>query len=107
MVVNVSDYLTNTTNNNPRTSQLNDLVERMNKNLMGRVRCLLSKEKLPNSYWGEALLTATYVINLSPSIALQSDVPNRFWCGKYVFYDHLRVFGCKEKYMCPKMRGQS
>ena len=39
--------------------------------------------------------TIAYVINLSPTVALQGDVPNRVWYGKNVSYDHLRVFGCK------------
>ena len=37
----------------PKTPQLNGLVERMNRTLMERVRCLLSEAKLPNSFWGE------------------------------------------------------
>ena len=37
---------------------------------------MFSEAKLPNSFWGEALLTATHVINLSPVVSLQSDVPN-------------------------------
>ena len=91
----------------PKTPQLNGLAERMNRTLMERVRCLLSEAKLPNSFWGEALLTAAHVINLTPVVALQSDVPNSVWYGKDVFYDHLRVFGCNPLYMCKKMRGQS
>ena len=79
-----------------KTPQLNGLVETMNSTLMERVRCLLSEAKLPNSFWGEALLTAAHVINLSPVVALQSDVPNSVWYGKDVSYDHLRVFGCKD-----------
>ena len=35
---------------------------------MERVRCLLSKAKLPNSLWGETLLTVAHVINLSPTL---------------------------------------
>ena len=62
---------------------------------MKRVRCLLCEAKLPNSFWGEALLTAAHVINLSPTIALQSDVPNSVWYGKDISCDHLRVFGYK------------
>ena len=62
---------------------------------MERVRCLLSEAKLSNSFWGEALLTATHVINLSPVVSLKSDVPNSVWYGKDVSYDHLRVFGQK------------
>jgi len=44
---------------------------------------------------GEALMTAVYLINLSPSYPLQGDVPNRVWYNKDVSYDHLKVFGCK------------
>ena len=68
----------------PKTPQLNGLAERMNMTLMERVRCLLSEGKLPNSFWGEALLTAAHVINLSPVVALQSDVPNSVWYRKDV-----------------------
>ena len=86
----------------PKTPQLNGLAERMNRTLMERVRCLLSEAKLPNSFWGEALLTAAHVINLSPAVALQSDVPNSVWYGKDVSCDHLRVFGCKAFVHVPK-----
>ena len=44
---------------------------------------------------GEALMTAVYLINLSPTYPLQGDVPNRVWYNKDVSYDHLKVFGCK------------
>lgn len=43
----------------------------MNKTLMERVRCLLSEEKLPESFWGEALYIVAHVINLSPVVVLQ------------------------------------
>ncbi|KAI4347636.1 hypothetical protein L6164_008430 [Bauhinia variegata] len=74
----------------------------MNRTLVERVRCLLSEAKLPGSFWGEALYTAAHVINLSPAIALQSDVPDRVWYGKDVFYDHLHVFSCKAFVHVPK-----
>ena len=90
-----------------KTPQLNGLAERMNRTLMERVRCLLSEAKLPNSLWGEALLTAAHVINLSHVVDLQSKVLNSVGYEKDVFYDHLRVFGCNPLYMCKKMRGQS
>ena len=51
---------------------------------MERVRCLLSEAKLSNSFWDEDLLTDAHVINLSPTVALQSDVPNSVWHGKDV-----------------------
>lgn len=56
--------------------QLNDLAERMNRTLVERVSCVLSAAKLPNSFWVEALNTVAYVISLSPTVALDGDVPN-------------------------------
>ncbi|WVZ07206.1 hypothetical protein V8G54_020552 [Vigna mungo] len=79
----------------PKTSQLNGLVERMNKTLIERVRCMHFEAKLPKHFWGEALLTAVHVINLRPAVALNSEVTNKIWFGKNVTYGHLRVFGCK------------
>ena len=37
-----------------KNPQLNGLVERMNRTLVERVRCLLSQSQLPRSFWGEA-----------------------------------------------------
>jgi len=60
-----------------KTTQLNGLAERMNKTLMERVRYLLSEAKLSGSFWGKALYTDAHVINLSPVVVLQADVPNK------------------------------
>ena len=78
----------------PKTPQLNGLAERMNRTITERVRSMLSHAKLPKSYWAEAMLTAVYLINRSPSVPLDGDVPQRAWTGKEVSYKHLRVFGC-------------
>ena len=86
----------------PKTPQLNGLAERMNRTLMDRVRCMLLESKLPQSFWGEALCVASYVINLTPTIALQGDVPENVWTGKNTSYDHLRVFGCKAYVHVPR-----
>ena len=74
----------------------------MNRTLVERVRCLLSQAKLPNSFWGEALNTVVHVLNLSPCVPLQFDVPEHVWTGKDVSYGHLRVFGCKAFVHIPK-----
>ncbi|RDX90856.1 hypothetical protein CR513_27235, partial [Mucuna pruriens] len=74
----------------------------MNRTLIERVRCMLSEARLPKHFWGEALYTVVHVINLSPVVALNTEVPNKIWFGKYVKYDHLRVFGCKAFVHVPK-----
>ncbi|RDX91760.1 hypothetical protein CR513_26204, partial [Mucuna pruriens] len=79
----------------PKTPQLNGLVERMNRTLIKRVRCMLSEARLPKHLWGETLYTAVHVINLSPAVALNTEVSDKIWFGNDVKYDHLRVFDCK------------
>ncbi|RDY10948.1 hypothetical protein CR513_04456, partial [Mucuna pruriens] len=86
----------------PKTPQLNGLAKRMNRTLIERVRCMLSKARLPKHFWGEALYTTVHVINLSPAIALNTEVPDKIWFGKDVKYDHLRVFSCKAFVHDPK-----
>jgi transposase InsO family protein len=86
----------------PKTPQLNGLAERMNRTLVERVRCLLSQSQLPNSFWGEALSTSVHVLNLTPCVPLQFDVPDKVWTDKDVSYDYLRVFGCKAFVHIPK-----
>ena len=54
---------------------------------------MLSEAKLSNSFWAEALNTVAYVINLSPVVALDGDVPKRVWFDKDVSYDQLKVLG--------------
>ncbi|CAL1397307.1 unnamed protein product [Linum trigynum] len=86
----------------PKTPQLNGLAERKNRTLLERVRCLLSHSKLPQSFWGEALLATVYVWNRSPSVPLKYDAPEKVWTGNEVSYKHLRVFGCKAFVHIPK-----
>jgi len=86
----------------PKTPQLNGIAERMNKTLIERVRCLLSQAQLSKSFWAEALSTVVHILNLTPCVPLDFDIPNRVWTGKDVSYDHLRVFGCKAFVHIPK-----
>ena len=63
---------------------------------------MLSEAKLPNHYWGKALYTKLHVLNLTPTVVLNSEVPDKIWFGKNVKYDHLRIFGCKDFVHIPK-----
>jgi len=86
----------------PKTPHFNGLAERMNRTLIKRVRCMLSKAKLPKHFWGETLYTAVHVINLSPAVALNGEVLDKIWFGKNFRYDHLQVFGYKAYVHVPK-----
>ena len=76
------------------TPQQTGLAERMNKTLLERVRCMLLSAKLPKSFWGEAVNTAAYLINRSPSTTLGFKVPEEVWSGRKPDLTHLRIFGC-------------
>jgi len=64
-----------------KTPQLNGVAKRMNKTLLEKVRCMLSYAKLPKHFWDEALYTAMHIINLTPIVILDSEVPNKIWFG--------------------------
>ena len=85
-----------------KTPQQNGVAERMNRTILERARCLLPHSKLPRSFWGKAMRTAVDLINLSPSVPLNGDVPEKVWTRKEVSYDHLRVFGCRAFVHIPK-----
>ena len=56
------------------TPQHNGIAERINHTLLDMVRCKLVNSSLPEFLWGEALKTATYILNqlLSKSITKTS-----------------------------------
>ena len=74
----------------------------MNCIIVEKIRCMLRKDNLPKSFWGEAVVTACYLINKSPSVPLDFDIPKRVWIGKDFSYSHLKVFGCKAFVHVPK-----
>ena len=45
-------------------------------------------------FWAEAASTACYLINRSPSIALNKKTPIEVWSGSPTDYSQLRVFYC-------------
>ncbi|KAH9768873.1 Integrase catalytic domain-containing protein [Citrus sinensis] len=76
------------------TPQQNSLAERMNMTLIDKVRCMLVQAQFPKSLWAETLLTACYLVNLSPPVTLDYKTPFELWHGKPISYDVLRMFGC-------------
>ncbi|GJS52670.1 retrotransposon protein, putative, ty1-copia subclass, partial [Tanacetum coccineum] len=76
------------------TPQQNGLAERMNRSLLNKVRCLLIQSGLPDSFWVEATVTATYLIHRSPSITLEKKTPMDLWSGHPANYEMLRIFDC-------------
>ncbi|KAL3623657.1 hypothetical protein CASFOL_032473 [Castilleja foliolosa] len=76
------------------TPQQNGLAERMNRTLLERVRCMLLGAGVAKQFWGEAVTTACYLINRSPSSAIKFKCPQEIWSGTKPDLKNLRVFGC-------------
>ena len=47
----------------------------MNRTLLDKVRCILFTSGLPKSFWGEIVNSTAYLINKSPSSAIQFKCP--------------------------------
>lgn len=69
-------------------------VERMNRTLIESVRSMLADSGLPQTFWAEALSTAVYLRNRSPTKSLPETTPFEVWSGEKPDVSHLRVFGC-------------
>lgn len=81
------------------TSQQNGVAERKMRHLLNITRALLHYHNVPKYLLGEAILTATYVINRVPSKVLNNRSP--FQCLIDFYLDlklhsplPLKVFGC-------------
>nr|GFB28875.1 retrovirus-related Pol polyprotein from transposon TNT 1-94 [Tanacetum cinerariifolium] len=76
------------------TTQQNGLAERMNITLIDKVRFLLIQSGLPKTFLAQATCTAAYLINRSPSTAIDKKTPMEMWSGHPSDYRMLRTFDC-------------
>ena len=70
------------------------MAERLNRTLEETVRAMLCESGLPKKFWAEALYTAVYLRNRSPTKALSERTPFEVWHEEKPQVDHLKVFGC-------------
>jgi hypothetical protein len=69
---------------------------------MEKARCMLSGVRLGQEFWAEAVGTACYLINISPSSTLGDKTPQEAWTGNEPSLTHLKVFGCDAYVHVPK-----
>ena len=65
---------------------------------------MLSGTRIGQEFWAEAVETACYLVNRSPSSVLEDKTPHEVWTGKKPSLSHLRVFGCDAYVHVPKQK---
>lgn len=84
------------------TPEQNGVAERFNRTLMDKARCMLLSSGLPKNLWSEAVLAAVFLINRSPTAALESMVPAEAWNGVKPNLSKVRIFGSLAFLKTPK-----
>jgi len=86
----------------PYTQHKNGKSERMIQTLVTKARTMLIDAKLPTAMWAEAISTAAYLHERSPSRPLQHRTPYEMLNqGKKPAFHHLRRFGCQAYKLVP------
>ena len=86
----------------PKTPEQNGAAERLNRTLVEMTRAMLLDAKLHQKFWAEAISTAAYLRNRSPTSAVEGMTPHEAWYGRKPRVEHLRVFGCTAYVHIPK-----
>ena len=78
----------------PYTPQQNGVSERKNRVLKEMVNSMLSYSGLNDGFWGEAMLTACYLLNRVPN-KRNKVTPYELWFKKTPNLNYIRVWGCR------------
>jgi len=78
----------------PYSPQSNGVVERANRTIMERVRCIRDDAGLSKKDWAFAVSVAVYLKNRTPTRSVVGKTPSKAWYGRKPSLKHLRVFGC-------------
>jgi hypothetical protein len=71
-----------------------ELSERRNQTVVAMVCSLLKSKSLPNTFWGEEVTTAVYLLNQAPLKSVPDKTPYEAFYGREPYVAHLRTFGC-------------
>ncbi|GBP03112.1 Retrovirus-related Pol polyprotein from transposon TNT 1-94 [Eumeta japonica] len=74
-------------------SRANQLLEIIHSDICG---------PMEKSLWAEAIRTAAYITNRTPTRALNYKTPEEVWSGRKPDLSHMRIFGCEAMMHIPK-----
>lgn len=81
----------------PYNPKMNGVAERLNRTLVEKARSMLIASGVDRLFWNEAVKTANYLKNRSPTGAYGEQfiakTPAEIWFGKKPELSHLRIFG--------------
>ena len=78
----------------PNNPAQNGTAERVNRKIMETARTMMCHANVPQKFWAEAVNTAVYLRNRSPTVSLKQVTPYERWTGEKPDLSHLKVFGC-------------
>jgi len=78
----------------PYSPQQNGVMEWRNQTVVGMARSMMKAKSMPAEFWGEAVSTAVFILNRSPTKALEGRTPCEAWHGRMPNVAFLRMFGC-------------
>ena len=87
----------------PYTPEQNGIAERKNRTLKDMMNAMLISSGMPTNMWGEAILSACYVLNRVPHKKLDK-TPYELWKGFKPNLSHLKVWGCLGKIGVPSFQ---
>ncbi len=76
------------------TPQQNGVDERKNKHIAKVARALMVDKSMPHHYWAEAIVTAVYIMNRTPTTVVHGMTLEEKYSGRKLDLSHLKVFGC-------------
>ena len=84
----------------PYSPPSNGVAERKNRTLKEMMNAMLISSGLPQNLWGEAILSANYILNKVPRKNVDL-TPYEQWNGRKPSYKFLRMWGCLAKVLVP------
>lgn len=86
----------------PYTPEQNGRAERDMRTIVECARSMLYTKDIPTKLWAEAINTAIYILNRTPTSQTPSSTPYEVWTGKKCELNHVKTFGCEAYMHIPK-----